>query len=99
MAFKKECVLMDRECIDCGECDRCDLDPSKICDNCCACIDKDADYKSIEIDEIIEDESMLEAAGDLDDWKYEEDYIVDYSEDKPLKEDRRTNRKMQEGDN
>ena len=30
----RECVLYDRECIGCGECDRCDLDPEKICDNC-----------------------------------------------------------------
>ncbi|MEA4847369.1 MAG: hypothetical protein VB106_09080 [Clostridiaceae bacterium] len=80
MAFKKECVLMDRECIDCGECDRCDLDPNKICDNCCACIDKDVDYNSIEIDEIIEDEDAEECIDGLEKWKYEEDYIVDYSE-------------------
>ena len=30
----EECVLYDRKCIECGECDMCDLDPSKICDNC-----------------------------------------------------------------
>lgn len=80
MAYKKECVLMDRECIDCGECDKCDLDPNKICDNCCRCIDKDADFKSIEIDEIIEDEDMTEDLEELEEWKYKEDYIVDYSE-------------------
>lgn len=35
------CVLVDnKSCTDCGECDRCDLDPSKICDNCGACIDE-----------------------------------------------------------
>lgn len=94
MAYNKECVLMDRECIDCGECDICDLNPNKICDNCCACIDKDADFKSIEIDEIIEDESMIEDAEDLGDWKYEEDYIVEYSDEKSLKGDKNTNRRM-----
>ena len=31
---KKECVLYDRECIGCMECEICDLDPHKICDNC-----------------------------------------------------------------
>lgn len=81
MAYIKECVLMDRECTDCGECNICDLDPNKICDNCCRCIDKDADFKSIEIDEIIEDESMVEDIEDLEDWRYKEDYIVDYSEE------------------
>lgn len=35
------CVLYENEpCTDCGECDRCDLDPSKICDNCGACLDE-----------------------------------------------------------
>lgn len=35
----EECVLYDRKCIECGECDMCDLDPSKICDNCGKCLD------------------------------------------------------------
>ncbi len=48
----KECVLYDRECIDCGECDRCDLNPEKICDNCMQCIRGDADYQAIRIDSI-----------------------------------------------
>lgn len=81
MAYKKECVLMDRECIDCGECDRCDLDPGKICDNCCKCIDIDADFKSVQIDEIIEDESMVPDEDELRYWKYDKDFIVDYKED------------------
>lgn len=99
MAYKKECVLMDRECIDCGECDICDLNPNKICDNCCACIDKDADFKSIEIDEIIEDESMVEDTEDLGEWKYQEDYIVDYSDEEPINESRRRNGRTGERDN
>ena len=48
----KECVLYDRECIDCGECDRCDLDPDKICDNCMRCVNGDQEYRSILIDEV-----------------------------------------------
>ena len=40
----KECILYDRECIDCGECMFCDLDPTKICDNCGKCIDMKDDY-------------------------------------------------------
>lgn len=47
------CVLEDRLCIECGECDRCELDPNKICDNCCKCIDSTADFRAIEIDEIL----------------------------------------------
>ena len=53
MAFHRQCVLYDRECIGCGECDRCDLDPSKVCDNCMKCImDGKTDYRSISIDAI-----------------------------------------------
>ncbi len=53
MTVQHPCVLYDRECIHCGECDRCDLDPSKICDNCMKCITKDADYQGIRIDGIV----------------------------------------------
>lgn len=35
----KKCILYDgRICNDCGECNRCDLDPDKICDSCGKCI-------------------------------------------------------------
>lgn len=54
MVYKNECVLMDRECMDCGQCDICDLDESKICDDCCKCIDTDTDFKGIYIDNIID---------------------------------------------
>ena len=60
MAERKQCVLYDRECIGCGECDRCDLDPDKICDNCMKCLRTGADYNAIEIDEIIEDGTASE---------------------------------------
>lgn len=52
MAEKKMCVLYDRECIHCRECDRCDLDPNKICDNCMKCVNGDHEYRGIAIDEI-----------------------------------------------
>ena len=48
----KKCVLYDRECIECGECHRCDLDPSKICDNCMKCVNGDQEFRSILIDEV-----------------------------------------------
>ncbi len=51
--MKKECLLYDRECIDCGECDRCDLDPDKICDNCMKCVyGENEQYRTIKIDAI-----------------------------------------------
>lgn len=49
----KQCVLEEKECIHCGECERCDLNPEKICDNCGKCIHSDADYSGIAIDKII----------------------------------------------
>lgn len=51
---KRECVLYERECIDCGECDICDLDSLKICDNCGKCIEM-RDDAVIKIDKIILD--------------------------------------------
>lgn len=51
-----ECVLYDRECIGCGECDVCDLDPNKICDNCGKCLDI-KDDAVIKIDKNILDEN------------------------------------------
>ena len=46
-------ILYDRECIDCGECDMCELDPTKRCDNCMKCVNSDAEYRGVIIDEII----------------------------------------------
>ena len=50
--MNRSCVLYDRECIGCGECDRRDLDPDKICDNCMKCVQGEADFKGIVIDSI-----------------------------------------------
>lgn len=52
---KRECELYDRECIGCGECEICDLDPLKICDNCGKCLDI-RDDAIIKIDKIIVEE-------------------------------------------
>ena len=52
--MKKQCEIYDRECIDCGECEFCDLDPSKICDNCGKCVQMD-DYYTLKIDGISND--------------------------------------------
>jgi hypothetical protein len=54
----KECVLdAAKECNDCGECEICDLDQNKICDNCCRCLG-DADYNAVEVTEIIMPEQI-----------------------------------------
>lgn len=56
MPEEKECVLYDRLCIHCGECDRCDLDPNKICDNCGKCIDSGEEYAKLSIDAVLLEE-------------------------------------------
>lgn len=50
--FVKKCELYDRDCIGCMECEVCDLDESKICDNCGKCLNI-KDFATIKIDQII----------------------------------------------
>ncbi len=52
--MNKKCVLYDRDCNDCGECEYCDLDPEKICDNCGKCLNMEGrEYNELKIDAII----------------------------------------------
>lgn len=54
--MKEKCVLYDRDCIDCGECEFCDLDPTKLCDNCGKCLENlNMDYAAIKIDGLEKD--------------------------------------------
>lgn len=64
---RKQCVLYDRECIECGECNMCDLDPSKVCDNCGKCIglDGNLDYRAIRVDGIVSED--MDPADYIDD--------------------------------
>ena len=50
--YGQECVLYDRECIGCMECEVCDLDPDKICDNCGKCLDI-KEFAAIKIDGMV----------------------------------------------
>lgn len=48
------CVLEDRSCTECGECDLCDQNPKKQCDSCGHCIElPDGDFAEIGIDDIL----------------------------------------------
>ncbi len=60
MAHPKDCILYDRACIECGECDRCDLDPEKTCDNCMRCVKTDAEYMGIRIDGVLTPDESLD---------------------------------------
>lgn len=50
----QKCILYDCDCIGCMECEVCDLDPTKICDNCGKCLDI-KDFATIKIDRIVTD--------------------------------------------
>lgn len=49
-----KCVIYDRDCIECGECNMCDLEPGKICDNCMRCVEVGADYNEVIIKDIVD---------------------------------------------
>lgn len=50
---KNICILDEKKnnCTKCGECDTCDIDRSKICDNCMECIFT-GDTRYLKVDEI-----------------------------------------------
>lgn len=49
----EQCELYDRECVNCGECEICDLDSAKKCNDCGCCIDDVSEYRSVTIDDFI----------------------------------------------
>lgn len=64
----KKCVLHpENDCTGCNVCNRCDLDPTKICDNCFHCLELDGqDYVEIPIAHVYTeiDETAFESSGD-----------------------------------
>ncbi|KHD38124.1 Zn-finger domain-containing protein [Clostridium acetobutylicum] len=83
----KICVLDEnKKCTNCGECDKCDLNPDKICDNCGRCLNPDnAKTRSILIDNIIDDENPVNAEAILEE-EILNDYDDNYVEDGEHKE-------------
>lgn len=70
---KDSCILNNQsKCSECGECYTCDLDRNKTCNSCGKCLEENIDMRSVEIDEIIEED-------------YDESECFD--EDKILKEE------------
>lgn len=53
--MSEKCELYDRECINCGECDICDLDSSKHCDDCGRCLNLTEDYLTVNVAEFFND--------------------------------------------
>ncbi len=83
----KECVLYDRKCIDCGECNMCDLNPKKICDNCGICIDSGNDYNIMDVDLTVEESGMpLNYHPEEDDEKEDEEFFSDEDFEEPFED-------------
>lgn len=61
--MSEECVLYDRECIDCGECDICDLDSSKHCDDCGKCISEAGNYRTVDIEKFLTEQEEKNKKG------------------------------------
>lgn len=63
----KKCVLEEKECVDCGQCDdRCELNPGKVCDNCFRCLDMETrPYAEIPISGVYLEDEYLPEAGEL----------------------------------
>ncbi len=53
--MSKECQLYDRKCIACGECEFCDLDPKKKCDNCGKCFINEGDFRTLDVLKYLKD--------------------------------------------
>lgn len=55
--MNKKCIFnSNKDCTNCGECDKCDLNSNKKCTNCGKCLELEGyDMKAIKIDEILED--------------------------------------------
>lgn len=49
----KECLIYDRACIKCYECEKCDLDSTKRCNNCEKCLEQSGEYRSVKIEEFV----------------------------------------------
>ena len=64
--MSEKCILQDRDCINCGECDICDLDPNKRCDDCGKCIESDVDdYRSLNIQDFIKQHVKMDNKGNI----------------------------------
>lgn len=51
--MEKVCDLYNRMCINCCECDICDLDGNKTCDNCGKCIDGSSNFRTVKFSELL----------------------------------------------
>lgn len=72
----------------------CDLDPTKVCDNCCRCIDSGKDYEDFEIeltDAVYTPDEMADLLfaedGDEDGYRFDSSNVAPIDIDPALKEE------------
>ncbi|NMM62680.1 hypothetical protein HBE96_08225 [Clostridium sp. P21] len=60
--MNKKCIFnSNKDCINCGDCNKCDLNSNKKCNNCGKCLELEGyDMKAIKIDEIMEEKNDTE---------------------------------------
>lgn len=51
--MEKECLLYDRTCIKCYDCEKCDLDSTKRCNNCEKCLEQSEEYRTVKVEDFI----------------------------------------------
>lgn len=51
--MSKECVLYNRQCTSCGECDLCDINPARKCNNCGKCLDDAEELRTLYIEDFM----------------------------------------------
>jgi hypothetical protein len=79
----KRCIFNNMEtCSECGECYTCDLSPAKRCNNCGKCLEIEGyDIKSIEIDNILENNEELLEFEEMDDLHHDANEISSVNEE------------------
>jgi len=54
--MEKACIIYERKCIQCGECDMCNLDPKIKCTSCGKCLETEKEFRSINIKKFFQKE-------------------------------------------
>jgi hypothetical protein len=77
ITLDKKCIFNNTEtCSECGECYACDLKSSKRCNNCGKCLEIEGyDIKSIQIDNILDNDEELLEFEEMDDLHHDANEI------------------------
>jgi hypothetical protein len=54
--MSEKCEMYDRDCINCGECELCDLDENERCVSCGRCIEESGEFRIVKYNDIFNEE-------------------------------------------